>query len=313
MNMGYSSTFDQLLNAFWLRPETAMWREIDIRAMANFEFRSPSIDLGCGDGLFSFIRAGGCFGESFDAFQAMGDLEKFFDNVDVFDAFDESLSPVVTKRPAYQIDIGFDHKENLLKKSSKLGLYRELRMGDANHHLPFNDESFNSLFSNIVYWLDEPASVISEIGRVLRPGGKACLMLPNQTLPEFSFYNQLHIKTGDPRWSFLEKLDRGRFSDNIKQARSAMEWELMFASAGLHVDMHFKHLSKTAIQIWDIGLRPLFPVLQKMSNSIESTVLAEVKQQWIATFHQFLMPIVQMDEQLGRSDNHAFHCYILEK
>ncbi len=313
MNMESTSTFDQLLNAFWLRPETAMWREIDIRAMDNFEFCSPSIDLGCGDGLFSFIRAGGCFGDSFDAFQAMGDLDRFFDNADVFDAYDESLSPAITQRPAYQIDMGFDHKENLLKKSSTLGLYRELKMGDANHRLPFDDESFNSLFSNIVYWLDDPRSVISEIARVLRPGGKACLMLPNQTLPEFSFYNQLHIKTGDPRWSFLEKLDRGRFSDNIQQARSAKEWEEMFSSAGLRVNTHVHHLSKTAIQIWDIGLRPLFPVLQKMTGSIESDVLSGVKSQWIATFRQFLTPIVEMDAELGQHGNHAFHCYILEK
>jgi hypothetical protein len=68
MNKNPSPTFHQLLNAFWLRPETAMWREVDIRAMASFEFRSPSLDLGCGDGLFSFIRAGGHFGVGFDAF-----------------------------------------------------------------------------------------------------------------------------------------------------------------------------------------------------------------------------------------------------
>ena len=311
--MSSSSTFNQLLNAFWLRPETALWREIDIRAMTPFEFRSPSLDLGCGDGLFSFIRAGGCFDESFDAFRSMAGLNNFFENVDVFDAFDESLSPVVTKRPSYQIDVGFDHKENLLKKSARLGLYRDLKVGDANRVLPFEDQSFNSLFSNIVYWLDEPQSVVDEIARVLRPGGRACLMLPNQTLPEFSFYNQLYVKTGDPKWSFLEKLDRGRFTDNIRQSRSSKEWEDMFASAGLRVAGHANHLSKTVIQIWDIGLRPLFPVLLKMTESIAPEKLNEIKREWLATLHQFLNPIVQMDEKLGQGEEHAFHCYILEK
>jgi SAM-dependent methyltransferase len=243
----------------------------------------------------------------------MGDLDEFFNNADVFDAFDEDLSPTVTQRPSYQIDMGFDHKENLLKKSSTLGLYRALMKGDANHRLPFEDESFNSLFSNIVYWLDDPMAVLAEIGRVLRPGGQACLMLPNSTLPEFSFYNQLHIKTGNPQFAFLEKLDRGRFSDNIRQARSAQDWEDMFASAHLRVRKHVTHLSSTAIQIWDIGLRPLFPVLQKMAGSISPEALTDIKWQWIATFHQFLAPIVQMDEQLGKNENHAFHCYILEK
>ena len=75
MSITHSISFDQLLNAFGLRPETAMWREIDICAMRSFEFSSPSLDLGCGDGLFSFIRAGVCFDLSFDAFSAIGSLD----------------------------------------------------------------------------------------------------------------------------------------------------------------------------------------------------------------------------------------------
>src|SRR5437879_3189197 len=105
--MTASTTFDELLNVFWLRPETALWREIDIRAMAPFVFRSPSLDLGCGDGIFSFIRAGGGFDERHDAFRTVAGLDKFFDNVDVFDAFDESVRPTVTRPAGYKIDCGF--------------------------------------------------------------------------------------------------------------------------------------------------------------------------------------------------------------
>src|ERR1039458_9326538 len=150
--MTASTTFDELLNVFWLRPETALWREIDIRAMAPFVFQSPSLDLGCGDGIFSFIRAGGRLDKSFDAFRSVNGLDKFFDNVDVFDTFNKSVTPIVMRQPGYKIDCGFDHKENLLRKADQLGLYRELKPGDANRRLPFPDQSFNSVFSNIVYW-----------------------------------------------------------------------------------------------------------------------------------------------------------------
>ena len=131
--MTLSTTFDELLNVFWLRPETAMWREIDISAMVPFKIRSPSLDLGCGDGIFSFIRAGGGLDEGFDAFRAVARLDRFFENADVFDAFDESVNPVVTHPPGYRIDCGFDHKENLLRKAKQLGLYSNLKVGDANH------------------------------------------------------------------------------------------------------------------------------------------------------------------------------------
>jgi SAM-dependent methyltransferase len=308
-----STTFDAMLNAFWLRPETALWREIDIRAMRPFTVRSPSLDLGCGDGIFSFIRAGGRFEESFDAFRAMAHLDEFFDNADVFDAFDESLHPAVARRPEYTFDVAFDHKENLLRKAGTLGLYRELKVGDANARLPFEDDRFNSLFSNIVYWLDDPGAAIAEIGRILKPGGEACLMLPNRTLPDFSFYNQLYVKSGDPRWAFLEKLDRGRFGDNIRQARSSTEWEAMVAAAGLRVSHHAAHLSKTTIQLWDIGLRPLFPVLRRMTDLVPSHELAAIKREWVATLRQFLQPIADMDDRLGQGAEPAFHCYILTK
>lgn len=185
--MGSSATLKQLLNVFWLRPETALWREIDIRTMSAFEMRSPSLDLGCGDGTFSFIRAGGEFDRNFDAFRSVSQLDQFFQNVDVFDSYDENLSAAVTKPPSYLIDVGFDHKINLLKKAGQLGLYRALKQGDANQTLPFPDASFNSVFSNIVYWLDSPQDVILEISRILKPGGRACLMLLTLHFPSLAF------------------------------------------------------------------------------------------------------------------------------
>lgn len=311
--MTCGKSLEQLLNVFWLRPETALWREIDIRTMSAFEVLSPSLDLGCGDGTFSFIRAGGEFDRSFDAFRSVSQLDQFFQNVDVFDSYDENLSVAVTKPPNYRIDVGFDHKTNLLKKAGQLGLYESLRQGDANQALPFPDATFNSVFSNIVYWLDSPQSVISEISRVLRPGGRACLMLPNVTFPQFSFYNQLFVKGGDARWAFLEMLDRGRFADNIRQAKSLDDWQGMFEEAGLEIERHHFHLSKLTIQAWDIGLRPLFPVLLEMANELSPEKLVAIKAKWIQTMKAFLEPLLEIDKTLPGNEQPAFHCFELRK
>ena len=308
-----TSTLNQLLNVFWLRPETALWREIDIRAMQSFSFESPSLDIGCGDGIFSFIRAGGKFSSEFDAFQAMSGLDKFFEKVDVFDAFNEKVSPAVTQVPEYQIDCAFDHKQNLLNKAAQLGLYGSLKQGDGNQSLPYLDESFNSVFSNIIYWLNEPEAVLKEVTRILKPNGRVSLMLPNHSLPEFSFYNQLFVKTGNQQWAFLDKLDRGRFSDNIRQAKTRKVWEKIFNDAGLRVVEHKAHLSETVVKTWDIGLRPLFPVLHRMIQAIPSSELPEIKNEWIATLRYFLEPLADMDDSLSKNSEPAFHCYILEK
>lgn len=307
-----SKYFDILLSVFWLRPETALWRSLDIEAMRGFEFATPSLDLGCGDGIFSFIRAGGVFDISFDAFQSIENLEAFFDKVDIFDS-SKPIDPVIKKPPIYQIDHGFDHKENLLRKAYALGLYKNLIVGDANQRLPFDDNSFCSVFSNILYWLDDPKTTLVEIKRILRPGGRCCIMLPNRTFPEFSFYYSLFVKDGNENFRFLEKMDRGRIADNIKHAKSYSEWLNIINSSGIKVIGHSMHLSKTVIQIWDIGLRPLFPVFHKMVLLIDKVSLLEIKKEWIGTLKMFLEPVFKMDDKLTQGVEPAFHCFILEK
>lgn len=307
-----TDALEDLLNVFWLRPETALFRSIDIRAMEDFAFVSPSLDLGCGDGIFSFIRAGGKFSPSFDAFQSMANMGLFFQKFDVFDS-SRKISPTVIRRPNYLIDFALDHKKNLLSKAAALGLYRNLRIGDADKGLPFPDDTFNSIFSNIVYWLKDPAKAFAEIARVLKPGGRCCVMLPNRTFPEFSFYYRMVMQKRRKEFRFLEKLDRGRLADNIKQAKSAEEWTKLAASSGLRVVSHKAHLSKTVIEIWDIGLRPLFPVLHKMASNLDRKTAATLKREWIKTMMLFLDPISKMDSRLTQGMEPAFHCFIFEK
>lgn len=306
------SALDELLNVFWLRPETALWRSIDIDVMKDFEFRSPSLDMGCGDGIFSFIRAGGRFDPSFDAFQSLTNLEEFFNKVDIFDSFDSSLMPAIKKKPDYMIDYAFDHKDNLLKKAKTLGLYKNFITGDGNDKLPFEDSSLNTIFSNIVYWFDKPEETLQEIARVLKVGGRCCLMLPNNTFPEFCFYHDLYLKQKNEKFKFLEQLDRGRLAE-IKHAKSTSDWMKIIDMSGLKVVHHRMHLSKTVIQMWDIGLRPLFPVLHKMAAYIDSDKLMAIKKEFIETTKMFLEPINKLDGDLVQGVEPAFHCFILEK
>lgn len=306
----------ELLNVYWLRPETALWRAIDIEVMKGFEIKGNSLDLGCGDGILSFIRAGGGFDISFDDYQSVGNIDKFFENVDIHDTFREGYSPKISKQPNYMFTKALDHKENLLLKAKELNFYNDFITHDANMKLPFTDNTFDSIFSNIVYWLDNPQTSINEISRILKKGGRASLMLPNNTMPEFSFYNQCYIKTNNSDFEFLKYLDRGRYSSNIKIAKTFNDWQKIIDESGLKIVEHKTHLSKTVMQMWDIGLRPLFPVLIKMVSAIEDkNKLIEIKQEWIEIFLKFLEPIIELEMQnkLTQNEEKAFHYFVLEK
>jgi len=166
-----NSALKELLNVYWLRPETALWRAIDIEIMKDFEIKGNSLDLGCGDGVLSFIRGGGEFDSLFDDYQSIGDLDKFFKNYDVHDTFKEGYSPGMVKKPSYKFSKALDHKENLLLKARELNFYNDFVIHDANKPLPFSDSTFDTIFSNIVYWLDDPQLSFNEISRVLTKGG----------------------------------------------------------------------------------------------------------------------------------------------
>lgn len=304
---------NRFLNAYWLRPEVALWRTCDVEAMRNFIFKSPSLDLGCGDGTFSFLRAKGEFDDTYDVFMDVDNLKDFFANVDVYDSFQNVEKVSIKKQAEYKIDIGLDHKSNLLEKARKKDLYQALVVADANKGLPFEDESFESIFSNIVYWLNNPIKIFTEIHRVLRKDGICCIMLPGYNYLEASFYYTHYIKKGQPEeCKFLELIDRGRISENLKIVKTYDEWKDIIERAGLEIIECVPHLSKSLIQMWDIGLRPIFPLLKKMTMHLDKKVSMEIKKEWVELFQKIGEPIID-NEQLKRRDEFCFYCLILSK
>lgn len=143
--------------------------------MEDFEIRGDSLDLGCGDGVFSFIRANGTFDITFDDYQSIGNLDKFYENIDIHDTFKEKYEPMISKQAKYKFKYALDHKENLLSKAKKLNLYEYFIKHDANKTLPFEDSSIDCVFSNIVYWINDPQKILNEISRILKDGGEMCI------------------------------------------------------------------------------------------------------------------------------------------
>src|SRR5262249_3501121 len=163
--------------------------------------RRPILDFGCGDGAFSFLRAGGVYQPNYDAFFHVGGLDRFFDGEDIYNHYDPSVAePSVRTKASYQIEVGLDHKQALLEKAKHTELYVELLEADANTKLPLPSGGFATVFSNIIYWLSNYELALAEIARVLRPDGRAYVHVPNETFRNYSFYQRLFVQTGDHSW-----------------------------------------------------------------------------------------------------------------
>ncbi len=308
---------EKFLYAYWLRPESAIWRTLDVLSMRNFTFVSPSLDLGCGDGTFSFLRAGGEYTDDFDVFLDVDHLDRFYEHVDIYDScknVEEDISWV--KKPAYDcIDVGLDHKKNLMCKAGRLGLYRQFVQADANASLPFEDESFQTVFSNMIYWLNDAGKAFAEIFRILRKQGKCCVMLPGPAYIESSFYYTYYFSKGKPKeYQFLELIDRGRMSDGlVKQIGTYQEWKELIQHAGLEIIECVPHLSRTIIKMWDIGLRPIFPMLKKMTMQLDPGTLLDIKREWVDFFLKTGEAVIRNEQLITKEQDFCFYCFILQK
>jgi len=68
---------------------------------------------------------------------------------------------------------GIEYSQNQLARTDKSGTVHFTR-GDA-HSLPYNNEAFDLVYSRYVLeHLAEPVKALSEMRRVLKPGGRAC-------------------------------------------------------------------------------------------------------------------------------------------
>ncbi len=283
------------LNVYWLRPENAFWTVLRSLAWQRVAVSSPSIDVSCGDGVFSFIHAGGAFAPSFDVFQAVGQLDRVTaENADMFDhSAEETYRPAVTRRPTWKIDVGADLKGALLGKAGVLDFYGRLVRHDNNEPLPFRDGEFETVYCNSAKWIRNIEPFLAEITRITRSSGTIVLHVKLDTVSRYTL-KPFRAQFGE---RVLDIIDRGRLATWPALASRA-EWERRFDAAGLGVVEVTPLATRTHAHLWDVGLRPIAPLLVRMANALTSQTRLAIKQDWIALFRELLEPICRPDFDL---------------
>ena len=82
-------------------------------------------------------------------------------------------------------------------------------------------------------------------------------------------------------------------------------------SLGFKVVSHTCYLSPLTLKAWDIGLRPLSPVLIKMVNKLTSADRLAIKAEWMNTVRPFLAELYELDRKSTEQGGYHFVC--LEK
>ena len=276
------------LDAYWLRPESALWDCIAARNLGvALKGRSDIVEVGIGNGFFSFLLFGGRFAPEFDWFYSVN-TQGFWNNEDIFDHDSEiTLDRFVTKAPDIRLSLGLDHKQTLLNQAARLGFIDELVQHDCNQPLPAG-RNCQTAYSNMLYWLNDPIGAMHNIGRALERGGEFITVFPNSDF----FVHCLSYVRKDPLWKLL---NRGRAS-HIMWHMDMPEFERKIREAGIfELKSATKYLAPSTLRVWDIGLRSISVPLIKMADALAPKTRQEIKAEWCATFEKFAIPLL-MDE-----------------
>ena len=277
----------ELCNVYWARPENALWLSKVMQEMDKVEFNGTKLDLMCGHGIWSFIKAGGKFDYGFDCYQDVTDLKKYNDGADIQNYFTENYKPEIIKQPNYRMEYGLDWKENNLKKCSKLNFYDKLVQADCNYKLPLENEFFDSVFSNTVYWVDDLDNVLSEINRILKKNGKVILI---NYLPSINNYLSFYKNHGFSK-DWINLMDRNRSVEN-KHIYSKKVWIDIFSKHGFELENYIPTVNQVFAHIWNIGLRPLAGLIIEMASRQKKEEYYNMKKEWVKVLTNVLEPYV---------------------
>ena len=280
----------RFVQVYWLRPENALWMTLRSLTLRALPFTRPSIDLSCGDGIFSFLHLGGALDPAFDVFCSVTPLDSNArPSVDMFDHLEASYAPPVLLPPGARIDVGEDCKASMLAKAARLPLYERLVEHDNNAPLPFDDGEFQTTYCNSAYWVARIDAFLNELRRVTRPGGRIILQVKLDDMKRWTL-EASHPVLGE---RFLEIIgSRFHCWPTLTDRRT---WERRFAAAGLRIESATPFVTAAHARLWDVGLRPLAPLLIRMANGLGSASRTAIKRDWVALMMDLLGPLCDPD------------------
>ena len=300
----------QYLNWFWLRPESAIL--LALRGAAYYDtlkfFDKKSLDVSCGDGVFSFIACGGEISQNYDMYQSLNLNGVRKGDFDTYDYFDNDYKVDITKKPDFVFEYGSDWKENLIKKSQKLNFYKNLLLHNNNKKLPFSDRQFNYIYSNATYWVEKFEFHINDLIRILNTKGYLVLEMKTTDIKKFSSFNYAKDIMGK---NYCEIIDAGRLStwrglktmEELKDVIDNQNQLKIIKKEPLYGDI--------MAYIWDIGLRPLFNPLVKLANNSSTEIRKEVKEEWCNIIFNLFAEFV---ENYSVKENECIEwIYVLQK
>lgn len=291
-----------VLSAFWLRPYSALIRIIEesILDISNKD-TGFSLDLGCGDGVFSALLKGHRFSTDFSPYIdvpihshriATSDSLAHTEDYDLFNTSNGAHHYRLNQLSKPQWSLGVDHKENMISKATELNAFKEcntLDFDDPNIRDNFlsclGSNKINYAYSNSLYWARNPRGVLEAVANSMDSGSVFQTSLVTPEMIKTMTYSRLY-KSRPATASFL---DKGRHH-HYKSVQDPASWVHLFKSVGFEEISITPYLSKDlAFAVEELDQREHYPYIAKMYHSLPTGDRIKIKEEWLDHLEKLLM------------------------
>lgn len=289
--------YNELFNLNWLRPESALFSFLQMRILLNLKdpyLKYPLLDIGCGDGLFTSILFGARLNKNYDAYESLD-----FCKSDIYNNYTNLPDDFLLSK-SKQFGSGMDIKDNSVNRVRELKTYDLVKTGDARK-IPFEDKSFNSVFSNMIDDIktNDLDIVFNEANRVLKKDGFFVFITPNKRFREsLLYYNkaqEFKKQENLDKYKHYLELDRGR---SEWESRDMSLWSDIFKKTSFEFVKSVEFVNKDLLQFWDTGLRPFLKHTMTLRNTLrQNNMLFPIKQIWVEVIKNYLFKFIEKENK----------------
>ena len=247
-------------SVYFLKPHDAINDTLTASLLVSLDWHGPIVEIGSGDGIFSYIMHGGQLPLQFDRY--------LLTNLKSRDIYAFHLPDFIQPKTYLEfpdITVSIDAKDFHTLKSAEIGFARS-SITCPYESLPFAEGTVDNIFYYIPHGLEDHSSAIREAARVLSPGGRMVILVYDQNVkPAFISYHLSNLLP-HPIRHYFTRLDNGRFKEISNLSKSPNEWISFFADFGFSVQAINSGLSPLAWMFYDIQTRPILHFLIRIYN-----------------------------------------------
>jgi len=263
-------------NIYWLRLESVPW-EVSLYKQNRYLFKNiikkKSLEIGCGNGITSFINLGNRINPEIDHFSFLN-FNQFNNNKkDFYDQFSINKN-IKVKKTINKFTKVIDLKKNLLKIARYMNIAESYKVWDCNKSLQLNDK-YDCIYSTIIYWLQEsPINNLKKWSKFLNRGGLIGFTAPNKNFYKF-------CKTYSSKEKIYKILNYER-KKHIKHIIDPVEFEKKIEKQGIFKIIKVNYfLKESTLRFWDIGLRPISKFLIRTIKYLKFNTMVKLKKSFL--------------------------------